>query len=78
MLRVEKRRWEDMSTAERTGVAAMVLVQLLLAVTAWADLARRPASQVNGSKRLWGLVIGLNFVGPLAYFAKGRRPSAAL
>lgn len=77
MFKVEKRRWADLSTTERASVATMALVQLALAVTAWVDLARRPAAEVNGSKRVWGLVIGLNFVGPLAYFARGRRSPAA-
>jgi hypothetical protein len=48
-------------------------VQLSLAATAWADLARRPASEVNGSKAMWAGIIAINFVGPLAYFARGRK-----
>ena len=48
-------------------------VQLALAATAWTDLARRPADQVNGSKTKWAAVIGINFIGPVLYFAKGRR-----
>ena len=36
------------------------------------DLARRPADRVNGSKVKWAAVIGINFVGPLRYFTKGR------
>ena len=48
-------------------------VQLSLAATAWADLARRPADEVNGSKATWAAVIAINFVGPVLYFTKGRR-----
>jgi hypothetical protein len=28
---------------------------------------------VNGSKRLWALIIAINFFGPIAYFRWGRR-----
>lgn len=51
-------------------------VQLSLAATAWADLATRPAAQVNGRKPVWAVVIAVNFVGPLAWFRWGRRPGA--
>jgi len=40
----------------------------------WADLATRPAARVNGRKDVWAAIIGVNFVGPIAYFARGRRP----
>jgi hypothetical protein len=44
-----------------------------LAVSAWADLAERPAEQVNGRKRRWAAIIAINFVGPVLYFTRGRR-----
>jgi hypothetical protein len=46
---------------------------LSLAATAWVDLARRPRDQVNGPKGAWAAVIAVNFVGPISYFAFGRR-----
>lgn len=67
------RRWADLTDRQRTAVLVAASVQLSLAATAWTDLARRPAEQVNGRKWLWALVIGLNFVGPLAYFRWGVR-----
>lgn len=48
-------------------------VQLGLLVAAQADLRRRSAEEVNGSKTLWRLATFVNFVGPIAYFARGRR-----
>lgn len=68
-----KRRWQDMSGPQKAGVVALGTVQVALAGAAWADLAARSARQVNGSKAMWAVVIGVNVVGPLAYFAKGRR-----
>ena len=43
---------------------------------ALADLAKRDQSQVNGSKKTWGIALSLvNSVGilPVVYFLKGRR-----
>lgn len=69
---MERRRWSDMSPAQRTAVVAAATVQIGLAVTAWVDLARRPAPQVRGPKPVWAAVIAVNFVGPIAYFIAGR------
>jgi len=70
-----RRRWNDLSPREQTAVLTLGAVQLSLAATAWTDLARRPAAQVNGSKARWALVIAINFFGPLAWFRWGRRRS---
>ncbi|SFE87171.1 PLDc N-terminal domain-containing protein [Blastococcus tunisiensis] len=70
-----RRRWSDLTGRQQTAVLTLASVQLSLAATAWADLATRPAAQVNGSKTRWALLIAINFFGPLAYFRWGRRPS---
>jgi hypothetical protein len=54
-------------------VVAAVAVQVGLLVAALADLWRRPADQLRGSKAAWMAVSCVNFVGPLAYFAFRRR-----
>ncbi len=68
------RQWTDLSDRQQTAVLVAASVQLSLAATAWADLATRPAALVNGRKGVWAAVIGLNFLGPIAYFTRGRRP----
>ena len=68
------RRWSELSDRQQTSLLVMVSVQLSLSATAWADLVTRPAALVNGRKGVWAAVIGVNFVGPIAYFARGRRP----
>ncbi|HRO30456.1 MULTISPECIES: PLD nuclease N-terminal domain-containing protein [Micrococcaceae] len=67
------RRWRDLSPREQAGILTLASVQVSLAVTAWVDLARRPAGQVNGRKAVWAAVIAVNFVGPVLYFLRGRR-----
>ncbi len=69
------RRWKDLSGTQRGLVVFLGVVQVSLALAAWADLARRPADQVNGRKPLWAAAICVNFIGPLLYFCRGRRPS---
>jgi len=69
-----KKKWSDLTSAQQTTILVAGSVQLALAATAWMDLATRDASEVNGSKGRWAAVIAINFVGPLAYFAKGRLP----
>ena len=68
-----RRQWRDLSPSQRAAVLALASVQLSMAATAWADLASRPAAAVDGRKPVWAAVIAINFVGPLAYFAWGRR-----
>ena len=67
------RRWADLTDRQRTVVLTLASIQVSLAATAWADLATRPADQVNGRKGMWAAIIAVNFVGPLSYFRWGRR-----
>ena len=71
-------RWNELSTPRKLLLTMVACAQIALAASAWADLARRPASQINGSKRARAAVIAFNFVGPVLYFRRGRRaaPSA--
>ncbi|MEE6282783.1 PLD nuclease N-terminal domain-containing protein [Georgenia sunbinii] len=72
---MSKRRSKDVSAGARVMTVALGAVQLTLAATAWADLAKRPSEQVRGPKAVWAVVIAVNFVGPITYFAKGRHPA---
>ena len=68
-----RKHWKDLTDREKTAVLVAVSVQLSLAATAWVDLYRRPAELVRGPKLAWAGVIAINFVGPVTYFAAGRR-----
>ena len=68
-----RKKWSDLTSGQQTAILVVGCIQLSLAASAWADLARRPASEVAGSKARWAAIIAINFVGPLAYFARGRR-----
>ena len=68
-----RKKWSDLTTAQQAVVLVAGSVQLALAATAWVDLATRDASEIDGSKVKWAAIIAVNFVGPLTYFAKGRK-----
>ena len=68
-----QKKWSDLTSGQRKSVVVMGVVQLSLATAAWVDLARRPAEQVNGSKGKWAAIIAINWIGPIVYFARGRK-----
>ena len=65
--------WSALSPGKKVSTVVLGLVQFALAAAAWADLAKRSAEEVNGPKKLWAALIAINWVGPIAYFIKGRR-----
>jgi hypothetical protein len=71
----KRKRWSELSRRQRISIVVAGGLQLLLAAAALLDLRRRPSDQVRGSKKLWAAATSVNFVGPLAYFAFGRRPT---
>jgi hypothetical protein len=69
-------KWEDIPAGVRRFVIAGGAVEGALKIAALVDLARRPAAQVRGPKRLWAVAITLvNSLGavPIAYLTYGRR-----
>lgn len=70
-----KRKWHEMTPGQQAAIAAAGLVQMALLAAALIDLRRRPAAQINGSKKLWTLAAFIDFFGPIAYFAFGRKKS---
>jgi hypothetical protein len=67
--------WRDRTNKQRLRMILQGAIQLALLTAALWDIRRRPADQIRGSKRLWALVSGVNFlgVGPITYFLIGRR-----
>lgn len=69
-----RRRWQDLGPRARAATAIGAAVQVGLLVAALRDLRSRSAEEVNGPRWVWALVSLVNIVGPLTYFAAGRRP----
>ncbi len=69
---MDKTQWSDLSMRNRlvikAGVAAAIMGIVML-----IDLKRRPADQIRGPKWLWTPMAFVDFLGPILYFAHGRR-----
>lgn len=68
-----KKRWSELSQAQRTTIVVAAAAEIVLTTIALADIARRPGAQVRGPKVLWVLGFVVQPFGPLAYLAAGRR-----
>ncbi len=68
-----RKKWSDLGTRSRGLIVATGIVEVVLLAAALVDIKRRPASQIKGSKRMWSALAFVNIVGPVAYFAFGRR-----
>lgn len=69
----QKKRWNDLTAAQKVGIIILTIVQLgLLAGAIW-DIRKRPAEEINGNKWVWAGISLINYVGPLAYFKFGRK-----
>jgi hypothetical protein len=76
---VMARRWGDLSERSRKVIIATAIGEAVLKTAVLIDIRRRPASQIRGSKRMWivgAVLVNSAGVGPLSYFAFGRRRPA--
>lgn len=67
------KQFPDLSAGQRRLLVAAAAAELTLKAAALIDLRRRPADQVRGPKRLWVALMFVNLIGPVSYFAFGRR-----
>lgn len=68
--------WSQLTKCQRSAIVAGAVVQVTLLTAAQIDIARRSAVDIRGPKVLWRILTLINFIGPIAYFAIGRRRSA--
>ncbi|NLE23397.1 MAG: hypothetical protein GX624_11570 [Actinobacteria bacterium] len=73
---MERKKWGELSGRTRTLLVVLGVVEVALAAAALFDLRRRPAALVKGPKWVWSAVSFVDIVGPLSYFAFGRRRAA--
>jgi hypothetical protein len=69
------KKWSDLTVREKAPFVVRGIIQFALLAAALADIYRRPAEEINGSRWLWSAVAFANFmgIGPIAYFAFGRK-----
>ncbi len=68
-----RKHWHELSGAQQAGIVVMTIVQLSLLAAALLDLRRRPAEEINGTKRMWTAAAFINVIGPISYFVWGRK-----
>ena len=71
-----KKRWSELPASTRRIIVVVGALDSALKIAALADLTKRPASEVKGSKRTWAValcVVNSAGVLPLVYFFHGRR-----
>jgi hypothetical protein len=67
------KRWADFSDGQKVAIVFLGTIQVgLLAAALW-DLAHRSADEIRGSRRMWAVLVFINWIGPLAYFSIGRK-----
>jgi bacteriorhodopsin len=71
-----KKKWSELSGRSRKLITVTGVIEVALLVATLVDIKRRPADQIRGSKRLWTALAFVNIIGPIAYFAFGRRRGA--
>ena len=72
---MQKKHWADLPLCKKIGIIVGATIQFgLLAMGLW-DLAHRKADEVRGDRRIWAGLMFFNWIGPLAYFAYGRKDS---
>ena len=69
-------RWADLSDGQRRLLVAVAAAEAALKIAALIDIQRRPASQIRGPKALWRAAMAVNLLGPVSYFAVGRKRGA--
>jgi phospholipase D-like protein len=72
---VARKLWKDYSVRQRGAIRVLGVLEIVLALTAWIDLWRRPRELIVGRKAWWAVVIAINLVGPITYFGFGRKTS---
>ncbi len=72
-----KKRWRDLTPAQRARTVVIGCIQMALLAAALRDIRHRPAVEIKGGKRLWTALAFVNGIGPIAYFAFGRKRSGA-
>jgi hypothetical protein len=74
------RWWSELSDRNRMLLIAAATAETILKAAVIIDIRRRPASQIRGSKRMWiaaAVLVNSFGIGPISYFALGRRRQAA-
>jgi hypothetical protein len=68
-----KKQWSELTNVQKRAIYIGGAAEAITTAAALRDLARRPSGEVRGPKAAWVLAFFVQPVGPIAYFAAGRR-----
>ncbi|MFW0793093.1 hypothetical protein AAFP30_04705 [Gordonia sp. CPCC 205515] len=69
----QRKRFNQLPPRSRALIIVGATVQIVLQGIALRDLKNRPVDQVNGPKKAWAAASFINYFGPIAYLAVGRK-----
>lgn len=69
-----KKSWSELSRPQQVAIVGVGAIEVVLTLSAAADLVRRPADRVRGPKLAWAAALVVQPVGPIAYWLVGRAP----
>ena len=72
---MQKKSWADFSALQKIGIIVMGTIQMGLLVAGLWDVAHRKPEEVRGDRRFWAGFMFVNWIGPITYFAYGRKDS---
>jgi hypothetical protein len=72
---MQKKSWADLSALQKIGIIVMGTIQVGLLVAGLWDVAHRKPDEVRGDRRFWAGFMFVNWIGPITYFAYGRKDS---
>lgn len=68
-----KKSWSELTPPTRKAIVIGGVLETVMTLLALRDLKDRPKGALRGPKWLWVLLLFVQPVGPIAYFAYGRR-----
>lgn len=68
-----KQKWSDLTTMQKRAIGVGGALEAVMTLAALRDLASRRDDEVRGPKAAWVLAFVIQPIGPIAYFAAGRR-----
>ncbi len=73
MFKRRGKKWAELNARQRGAIRLLAIIQIGLLAAALVDIRGRTPAEINGRKRLWIAALFVNIIGPIAYFAFGRR-----
>lgn len=75
---MNKREWKDLTSNQKMLVCIFGVLEFGLLIAALWVFARRSPDEVRGPRKMWFGLVFINWIGPICYFAFGRKKKQEL